>query len=562
MPTDAINGRGRKSVAREEPDDEDEPKVEDVGFARPCTWKADSPCWLRDELPEWNRLLAKNFFELQEHSWSEFKFTGYLWSQIDMPEEGATLRVSLLINFLLRHHRCLTRVSVDFAVSELEHEIFWDGIKNGAAAVTFLEYKGTMAQHEGLAPREEYHLWAQSLLSLTNLHSLYLSRVFIDLKVCELLSDFMEDTTTLVTLSLKKIKPEEKVVGCLLEAFTMNKTIKNFYVRVLLDLTFYNCSLDATFATAAANALAKDSRLRTLELQNNPIPITGCTEMIEALKVNKSLATLSFNVTGMPAANLMAPFFQAIDDCNAASRLKISWVQPRGPDFAKGVEKCSDLTLRVNLSENDGIDLIRSLERNKTVQVLTLSEFLFRKRAVRALGQLVTNNRHINELTVTIREGASEWNQMKSACRELKEAILSNRTLTVLNVELITVNLASDFAIKDTLRRNVMYVNEAVYFVKGSNERSHAAAFEALKKSYSLKKAVKRTFSMTDDQALAKIEDAHKRFAANFFMLTGVVKERVRCEPNPNGLATLEECDVRVLTHLCRFINLNDVLQV
>ncbi|XP_049275521.1 uncharacterized protein LOC119372203 [Rhipicephalus sanguineus] len=223
-------GRGRKSVAREEPDDEDEPKVEDVGFARPCTWKADSPCWLRDELPEWNRLLAKNFFELQEHSWSEFKFTGYLWSQIDMPEEGATLRVSLLINFLLRHHRCLTRVSVDFAVSELEHEIFWDGIKNGAAAVTFLEYKGTMAQHEGLAPREEYHLWAQSLLSLTNLHSLYLSRVFIDLKVCELLSDFMEDTTTLVTLSLKKIKPEEKVVGCLLEAFTMNKTIKNFYV--------------------------------------------------------------------------------------------------------------------------------------------------------------------------------------------------------------------------------------------------------------------------------------------------------------------------------------------
>ncbi|XP_049276100.1 uncharacterized protein LOC119372204 [Rhipicephalus sanguineus] len=393
------------------------------------------------------------------------------------------------------------------------------------------------------------------------------------------------------------------------------------YNGVLLDLTFYNCSLDATFATAAANALAKDSRLRTLELQNNPIPITGCTEMIEALKVNKSLATLSFNVTGMPAANLMAPFFQAIDDCNAASRLKISWVQPRGPDFAKGVEKCrscivmcsldtrrmpeagvlldtvrtstknfaatiecsvmaqrpvfqklvqicgatkflSDLTLRVNLSENDGIDLIRSLERNKTVQVLTLSEFLFRKRAVRALGQLVTNNRHINELTVTIREGASEWNQMKSACRELKEAILSNRTLTVLNVELITVNLASDFAIKDTLRRNVMYVNEAVYFVKGSNERSHAAAFEALKKSYSLKKAVKRTFSMTDDQALAKIEDAHKRFAANFFMLTGVVKERVRCEPNPNGLATLEECDVRVLTHLCRFINLNDVLQV
>ncbi|KAL1466965.1 hypothetical protein MTO96_026345 [Rhipicephalus appendiculatus] len=105
-----------------------------------------------------------------------------------------------------------------------------------------------------------------------------------------------------------------------------------------------------------------------------------------------------------------------------------------------------------------------------------------------------------------------------------------------------------------------MYVNEAAYFVKGSNERSHAAAFESRKKSYSLKKVVQWAFKLTADQALRKIEDAQKRFAANYFALTGVVKDRVRCEPHPDKVATLEEFSVDVLTHLCRFLSLSDVL--
>ncbi|KAL3241390.1 hypothetical protein MRX96_021639 [Rhipicephalus microplus] len=149
---------------------------------------------------------------------------------------------------------------------------------------------------------------------------------------------------------------------------------------------------------------------------------------------------------------------------------------------------------------------------------------------------------------------------MKSVCRELKEAVLSNRALTVLNVEVANFNLANDFTIKDTLRRNMMYVNEASYFVKGSNDRGHATAFEALKKSYSLKKVVQWSFNLKAEQAMKKIEDAHRRYAANYFTLTGVVKDRVRCEPDPDGLATLEEFRVNVLAHLCNFLSINDVL--
>ncbi|XP_075730271.1 uncharacterized protein LOC142772057 [Rhipicephalus microplus] len=782
-------GRGRKSTTRVEPEEEDEPNSEDVGFARPCTWEPDRPCWLRGELEQWNNLLARNFFELKEHLWSEFTFTGYGWSEINVPEDLDTLRVSLLINFLLRRHRCLNRVLVDFEMSNLEHAIFWDGIKNGAAAVTSLEYKATVAQQKGMAPKEEYQIWASSLSSLKYLHSLHLTRVFMNLKISEELADFMEETTTLETLSLNAIKPQAKVVAGFLEALAMNKSIKNFYVSeefakaeegrplayflknhkvihtlevkgggdcvpsailraamlsrslrclnihackllvvdideisnalsrgppdippgrdlspearappearasaadgsslaakvlsraatsstaerlpdegtsaavdeamspesptpttshleklgffdiansnplleqsyasliggVLLGLTLSSCDLEETFATAAAAALVRDSRLKTLDVQHNPIPFSKYAAMIDTLKVNETIETLAFTVAGMPASNLTAKFFQAIHESNAASRLKISWVDPRGSDFAQGVDNCrtsllltslsrrplrevgplldtvkkssnnfaatirctattlrpvvdkliticrgtkflNDLKLSVDISEQDGLSLIRSLERNRSVRVLELSNFLFRKRAIRALGQLVQHNQCINELTISIQKGKQEWNQMKSVCRELKEAVLSNRALTVLNVEVANFNLANDFTIKDTLRRNMMYVNEASYFVKGSNDRGHATAFEALKKSYSLKKVVQWSFNLKAEQAMKKIEDAHRRYAANYFTLTGVVKDRVRCEPDPDGLATLEEFRVNVLAHLCNFLSINDVL--
>ncbi|KAL3241391.1 hypothetical protein MRX96_021639 [Rhipicephalus microplus] len=474
-------GRGRKGITRVEPEEEDEPNSEDVGFARPCTWEPDRPCWLRGELEQWNNLLARNFFELKEHLWSEFTFTGYGWSEINVPEDLDTLRVSLLINFLLRRHRCLNRVLVDFEMSNLEHAIFWDGIKNGAAAVTTLEYKATVAQQKGMAPKEEYQIWASSLSSLKYLHSLHLTRVFMNLKISEELADFMEETTTLETLSLNAIKPQAKVVAGFLEALAMNKSIKNFYVSeefakaeegrplayflknhkvihtlevkgggdfvpsailraamlsrslrclnihackllvvdideisnalsrgppdippgrdlspearappearasaadgsslaakglsraatsstaekspdegtsaaadeamspesptpttshleklgffditnsnplleqsyasliggVLLGLTLSSCDLEETFATAAAAALVRDSRLRTLDVQHNPIPFSKYAAMIDTLKVNETIETLAFTVAGMPASNLTAKFFSS-----------------------------------------------------------------------------------------------------------------------------------------------------------------------------------------------------------------------------------------------------------
>ncbi|KAL1466966.1 hypothetical protein MTO96_026346 [Rhipicephalus appendiculatus] len=684
-------GRGRKSTARvAEPEEEDEPKSEDVGYARPCTWEPDRPCWLRAEQEPWNKLLAKGFFELKEHLWSEFTFTGYVWSEINAPEETDTLRVSLLLNFLLRRHRCLTRILVDFEMSRLEHAIFWDGISNGAAAVTCLEYKATVAQQKGMAPKEEYKLWASSLSSLKFLHSLHLTRVFMDLKVSEQLADFMEGhyyardflvECYQVLTSCIHLQPAEKIAAGFLEALAINKSIKNFYVSaefakadegralayflknhevihtlevrgggdcvpsailraamlshslrclniyeckllvvdideisnaltrrppsmelspeaiaaaersaspfdesslaaeespgegtsaaadegtsaaadegtsaaadegtppesltpttsrleklgffdivninpileqsyaaliggVLLGLTISGCNLEDTFATAAADALARDTRLRTLDVQHNPIPMSRYTDLIDALRINHSVETLAFTVAGMPSSNITAKFFQAIHESNAASRLKISWVDPRGADFAKGVDNCrtsllftdldarpmkevgalldtvktsstnfaatircsvltlrtvadkliaicgatkylSDLKLSVHLSESDGTNLIRSLESNRSVQVLDLSNFSFRKRSIRALGEVVRNNRFINELTICIQEGKDEWTEMKAVCRELKDAIRSNQVLTVLSVGLVDVNLANEFAIKDTLR--------------------------------------------------------------------------------------------------------------
>ncbi|XP_075560554.1 uncharacterized protein LOC142592773 [Dermacentor variabilis] len=736
-------GRGRKGGGGDDPDDDGEEGGDDTigdedGFQRTCTWEPDKPCWLFGEMEEWNRQLAKCCFELRVHKWSEFSLTGFAWPDNNAPDYPDVLRLSLLTHLLLRQHRCVTRVVVDMTTCTLEHKMFWHALQNGAGGVKCIEYQGTIAEQHGIALRPECVRWAHSVSGMSSLCALYLSSVYFDAEISEALAKYVQETTTLVTLSFQNMNAQtEDAAATFLEALALNKTLRTFYIPpdfvmardgapiskflrnhptidkivaygsetasptgllegamrsaslrslhvktctinpedlqelgfaltrrppspateegttstqtsrlenltftscpvtclimehayasliggVLLSLTLSNCALRETFSSAAAVKLRTDTRLRKLDIQHNEIGLVGHRTLVRVLEINQSLELLAFSMRAVVPAPHMTVFCNVIRELKVSARLSINWVNPRGPDFAEAVDlakitsaymdlddrsladatplldavassrsiqsatiECSNLTLEpvlqklaaaigstshlrdlklcIRLPEVYAVNLLRSLENNRTIRILEITNFVFRKRAIKALGRMVEENRVINMLTIIILEGKDCFNEMRAVCRELKEAILRNRFLIGVAVQMIRDNHASDFVIKDALRRNMLYVHEAIRFINGSNEKSHALAFETLQYSQSLKMVLALNLSTSEEEAAEKIDEARERLAANYFRLTGVVRDKITCKRDRRKRATLDDLTVDLLARICSYLSLTDVMDL
>ncbi|KAK8771952.1 hypothetical protein V5799_024804 [Amblyomma americanum] len=180
----------------------------------------------------------------------------------------------------------------------------------------------------------------------------------------------------------------------------------------------------------------------------------------------------------------------------SGSNVISAWIECDNPVEDAVVERLVDaisktkslrkLHLLLDLSETSIVNVLRSLEQNRSVHRLEISKTTFRRRSVRALARLVAVNRTLNSLSLCLEQGTDSFTQHLAICGELKEAVPSNRFLTDLIVELRGVNRATDFVIKEALRRNRALVNEAVNFVKGSSNRKDAVAFEALQYSWTV----------------------------------------------------------------------------
>ncbi|XP_050032147.1 uncharacterized protein [Dermacentor andersoni] len=738
-------GRGRKGAKGKDPDDDDgdggddggNGGVDDDSYQRSCTWEPDQkPCWIMAELDPWNRMLAKGFFELREHKWGELTLQGYAWPDTSAPTLPEVLRVSLLMHLLLRQHRCVLRVVWDAAINRVEPMVFWNAIETRAWELEHFELHSDDAHMLGQVPPAIATLWSRSLAALTSLRKLHLMRVFFDREVALTLGRYMEDTTSLIHLTVDEVSVENDDAATFLDYLARNCSLKSLWLQrpllvaragdaladvvrkhptletlevsgggtanpsallkaavqsvslrtltvnacfiaapdiramaaaltrrppspatlrgataappsptsrlehlsfancpktdlplqrayanliggVLLSLALTNCNLSDVFASAAAEKLVIDTRLQALYLQENPFSINGRCTMLQALGVNTTLDTFAVNL--VCPANL-TPVFDTIRELDLSSRLVLGWVNPDGDVFAEGNHLCRaastyfdldrrdpedarilldtlvssrqvnaltldcteftipsvirylpealgktkylrELKLDVAVSEANAVSILRSLEDNRSVKRLFLSNMTFRRRAVKALGRMVEQNRTMNLLYIDLMDsGVDNWTQLRSVCRELKEAILRNRFLVVVSVAVGDDNRASDYVIKESLRRNMMLVNQAIRFVYGSMQKSDALAFETLQYSYSVPLMLCENFSLTDKEAKEKVEDARKRLAANYFILTGVIRRRVTCDQL--GRTTLDDLDVDLLALICSYLSLTDVMDV
>ncbi|XP_070397113.1 uncharacterized protein [Dermacentor albipictus] len=391
---------------------------------------------------------------------------------------------------------------------------------------------------------------------------------------------------------------------------------------VLVKLTLYKCWLGEAFAVAAAANLLLDARLQELNLEDNDFSITDVYNMIATLEVNKTLVTLVVNLTGAPPRNEVSLLFRLISTIDVSSRLKFIWINPRGSDFAEGVlrsqrssttrslDECGSkdamefldalattrnigvawlectisaeqiviqklidtlartkylrhLLLRIYLTDADVASLFRSLEVNRSIAVLEIRCVTFRKRTAMALGRLVERNRSIAMFTIDLRESdVDRETQVRHICRELKNVIRRNRFVVSFSLPTEERECSNDPFVREALRHNVMLVNQAVRFVNGSLEKTDALAFEILHNCLSVQSSLRVNFNISNEAALGKIVEARERLTFNYFILAGVVKNKIVCRPHRKGKTTFDKLGKDMQARICSYLCLNDVMDI
>ncbi|KAH6922502.1 hypothetical protein HPB50_015162 [Hyalomma asiaticum] len=770
------------------------------GFTRQCTWQPDSPCWLRDQLDNWNHLLNQAGFELKEHVWSQMMIERFSISSSDDDIQ----KFSLLVHFILRGHRCVTRIDIDWDIANVDFGLFWDSVYNAADCLTHFYYQvsreyqllkapteeyelraraitslcslrhlhlhgvcidpyiaenltefivqtstlETLSLYDVKAPTEEYELRARAITSLCSLRHLHLHGVCIDPYIAENLTEFIVQTSTLETLSLYDVKSlEPDVPATFLESITKNKTLKtlrvssdflyarwgkslDMFVRdhafietlevdggkryiassvlkaalrskslkvlrlkycgispvdvewmsralrrpsltralcgcawsttdvpkssletlefsnctpleyefeeayasliggkysillirvpikpgVLLNLTLDNCSLGDKFATAAAERLRHDTRLKVLDVSGNDISVIGLTAMVDAIGTHKTLETLVFYVRpqSAPHPEAMTPLFEAIRHHRVSSRLCIFWWNPSARAFSEGTNLCAAsvlgvaldrfpdvgvlldgvaasrsistarlissvalghdvirrladvvrdtrhlrcLHLCVPISALEAIGLLTALKQNTSVEELELAQFTFDENASRALRKMVSVNRRISKLTISIWPTPDIETEALRVCHALREALCENHTLSSLVVEAGEHGPAKMSEFKNLVRRNMMQVHEAAHFVMGASAKRHALAFDVQKESRVLRETVSSSYNLTEDQAAKKIAEARYRLAMNYLYYTGVVRHHDMMRQPP-----LRRIGVNILVRVFGLLSLQHVL--
>ncbi|XP_077497734.1 uncharacterized protein LOC144108353 [Amblyomma americanum] len=303
---------------------------------------------------------------------------------------------------------------------------------------------------------------------------------------------------------------------------------------VLLQLTIKRCFLGDVFAVTAARKLRNDSRLRVLEVKDSGLPVSAIRILVKALEEHLLHADVG---------ELRHHGFLSI-----------------GRDIPAGDDPEQQLTLMLDWPEKSIVNVMRSLEQNRSVRALMIEKTSFRTRAIKALARFVVENRMLNTLFLYLEdEDCGESFQYLAVCRELAEAVPRNRFLTTVGVNSEDVDRNS-MIILDALRRNSMLVNEAVNFVHGSNDRNHVLAFETLQYSRTVFESL--CLDVSGARAKEEIDKARRRLAVNYFIFAGVVKAKIVCHPRPKRKTTFDKLGKDVRAHICSYLILADVLDI
>ncbi|KAK8762364.1 hypothetical protein V5799_026368 [Amblyomma americanum] len=516
-------------------------------FDRPCTLQpGEKQCWLVTELEPWNRVLCRNCIEFREHAWGEMTLQGSNWPESSTPEVRDILRASLLVHLILRQHRrvvrvtylgrCVTRVLMHHATTFLEMAIFWHALQNGGGGVRFVDFTGSQIEEPTTAEDEDAAAFLDYMARNQTVTSLELPDDFVMAREGEALALVLRNHVAL-------------------ESLEVNSTLE----MMAFDLCGWLANFDLFPLFRISREIGTSSRVHVNWLNPHPLATTmgGGLFTISMFALDLGTCPAEY-VTSLlePLVSGTSVTSAGIQCCSPVEDAVVEQLV----DALGRIKSARHLTLFLDCSENGIVSVLRSLEQNRSVSVLDIRRATFKKRSAKALARLVEQNRMLNKISVELNEAdSSGFPQLRTVCRELKEAVPRNRFLTHLALNLHDGNHASDSAILDALRRNRVLLNQAVRFVHGSNDKKEALAFETLQFSRTVLVDLRKR-----DEARAKeeISEARRRLALNYFIFTGVVKAKIVCWPRPRGKCMFDMLGKDVQARICSYLSVTDVMDI
>ncbi|CAN8006033.1 unnamed protein product [Ixodes pacificus] len=280
----------------------------------------------------------------------------------------------------------------------------------------------------------------------------------------------------------------------------------------------------------------------------------GLVELLTSLRSNESITF--FSLTGYyPFGEIVSRHLGRLFACNKTLE----------------VVQISTLCLEDYNDESHLQLLCEGLVRNSSIQGLQLVFIESKPDILKHLAVVVEENRHLTCLELDIevlvdRDDdellfvVAEWMQ---ACTLFSNAIKTNKYLLKANLRVFAsysiLEFASDYRL--TVQHNLCALNRAARFVlaPAANKRA-AEVFQDYERSPGLFRVLKETEKTRDLDVVRMIRSASTFIACHFFVVAGVVKERVQCEADGKTGLQLGDLDEVCMLKIVSYLKVCDVV--
>ncbi|CAN8001397.1 unnamed protein product [Ixodes hexagonus] len=302
----------------------------------------------------------------------------------------------------------------------------------------------------------------------------------------------------------------------------------------------------------AINSGAAPTSLEVLyPMYQSPLKYDGLVELLTSLCPNRSVTT--FSLTGYnPFGEFVSRKLGDLFDCN-----KMLEVVEISQLCLEGHEDTSHLQfICYGLARSSCIRRLRLVFTETDPSVLKLLVVVVEKnRCITALDvdiEVMIERCEADELLFTV----AEW---MHACRLFSNAIETNIDLLEAHLRVFAnhsvIEFASDY--RPVVQRNLCALNRASRFVLApTTDKRAAEVFQAYERSPELFRVLKKT---GDLDVARLVRSAANFIACCFFVVTGVVKERVECGADGKTRLQLDDLNEVCMHKIASYLRVCDV---
>lgn len=417
------------------------------------------------------------------------------------------------------------------------------------------------------------------------------------------------DSVVLKRLNLKGCNISGENVESLATALRHNARLRKLELK--------ETHIDNNALGTLARGLEANRGLETLDLRDNTVTASAVNTFCKILRKNETLKRVQFSEVEGSDQERSALSFQMAQD-KGYSRIQMLWAEPDFPPLSAALALAAESPTELHLSdpneqtESSICEVLENLATNEHVKTLTVETTGDRRKIAVALCSALAANRTIQNLEVGITLDRSDeglfgkvakvlatnstvtrvcFKSSEVTLRSLKliaYMLLKNTSITRLELDIsqhmpikrfaiisrglvknrciVEFKLTSpphvnhiSFRAFSAIRRNTSFLNLAVRFLTGQRLDTWAAeAFEGLCEKASLVPQVVKVTKKTEDEARMAVLSAKRYIQANYFQLTGVVKNTIVCDP---GTARqLDSLNHECLCAVTQYLKLSDVV--